>query len=598
MAARRASGGAVMTAAVGQATPFSDASEYNSLEFQMQRVLDDVQTMSIVEVLAVNPTAMTVDVVVLVNLLSGAGISVPHGRLGGRPYYRLQGGTNGIICDPAVDDIGMMVFASRDLSAVISNKGAANPASGRRFSWSDGVYLGGVLNTPPTQYIKFLSGGAGINIVTPGTLAVTAPATTVSGTANVAGNVTLQAALAVTGASTLTGAVSAPGGITVGAPTGGTAAPGTINATGLFVNGVAVSTGGGGGGGTVTSVGSGTGLTGGPITTSGTIALSSASIAALALATTALQSISIATGTGLTGGPLGASGSTVSLSAATIASLLPSSPVQGDIVYYNGSSWVVLAPGTAGQILQTNGAGSNPTWVNNGGGSTPVPATIKDLAFWISADIVNVSNVSGGITQSAIADRTPWRTGAVATLTGSTVNISNTQLNGLNVWQWPSSNIMPLNAPFSLKQGCTYFIVFQGNFTTAIQAFTGATASGGMSLYLMTASGSQHIGIVNPFVAIVATSTASWTVGTWYQANVTYNPTTGAYAFRQARTAANSGTSATLNAGTTPQSQIGGDDNSEPLNNAFIAELIAYDRVLTSGEITSVENYLNSKWGV
>lgn len=44
-----------------------------------------------------------------------------------------------------------------------------------------------------------------------------------------------------------------------------------------------------GGTGTVTSVGTGTGLTGGPITSSGTIALDSASIASLTLADTALQ---------------------------------------------------------------------------------------------------------------------------------------------------------------------------------------------------------------------------------------------------------------------------------------------------------------------
>lgn len=279
-----------MTAAVGQATPFSDASDYNALEFQIQRVLDDVQTMSVVEVLAVDTGAMTVDVVVLVNLLSGAGISIPHGRLGGRPYFRLQGGTNGIICDPAVGDIGTMIFASRDISAVISAKAAANPASGRRFSWSDGVYIGGILNTPPTQYIKFLTGGGGINIVSPGTVAIQAPATTNSGTLNVTGNTTLQAALAVTGASTLSG------GLTTTTIAGASAVfSGSVTAS-SFIGG------GGGGGGTVTSVATGTGLTGGPITTSGTIALSSASIAALALAVTALQTVTAGTGISVTGG--------------------------------------------------------------------------------------------------------------------------------------------------------------------------------------------------------------------------------------------------------------------------------------------------------
>ncbi len=60
-----------------------------------------------------------------------------------------------------------------------------------------------------------------------------------------------------------------------------------------------------------------------PVTVAGNIPidLSAAVKTALADATTALQSISIATGTGLTGGPLGASGSTVALSATSIADL-------------------------------------------------------------------------------------------------------------------------------------------------------------------------------------------------------------------------------------------------------------------------------------
>lgn len=37
--------------------------------------------------------------------------------------------------------------------------------------------------------------------------------------------------------------------------------------------------------------------------------------------------------------------------------------VQGDILYFDGSTWVRLGAGTAGYFLQTNGAGSNPTWV-------------------------------------------------------------------------------------------------------------------------------------------------------------------------------------------------------------------------------------------
>lgn len=39
---------------------------------------------------------------------------------------------------------------------------------------------------------------------------------------------------------------------------------------------------------------------------------------------------------------------------------------QGDVLYFNGSNLVKLAAGTAGYVLQTNGAGANPSWAASG----------------------------------------------------------------------------------------------------------------------------------------------------------------------------------------------------------------------------------------
>jgi hypothetical protein len=144
---------------VGQQNIFSDASEFNLLDFVIARALDKIQTVSLVSVVNVNTAALTVDVQVLTNLVTGSGASIPQGVIYGRPYLRLQGGTNGVICDPAAGDNGLMVFCSRDISAVVAAAAAANPGSNRRFSWSDGVYVFGVLNATPTQYVQFTSGG-------------------------------------------------------------------------------------------------------------------------------------------------------------------------------------------------------------------------------------------------------------------------------------------------------------------------------------------------------------------------------------------------------------------------------------------------------
>ena len=42
------------------------------------------------------------------------------------------------------------------------------------------------------------------------------------------------------------------------------------------------------------------------------------------------------------------------------------SAAQGDVLYYNGTSYVRLAPGTSGQVLTSGGAGANPSWAGAG----------------------------------------------------------------------------------------------------------------------------------------------------------------------------------------------------------------------------------------
>lgn len=59
------------------------------------------------------------------------------------------------------------------------------------------------------------------------------------------------------------------------------------------------------------------------------------------------------------------------------------SDAQGDIMYYNGTDWVRLAAGTSGKILQTNGAGANPTWVDPPSGGATNNVIFKEANYTI-----------------------------------------------------------------------------------------------------------------------------------------------------------------------------------------------------------------------
>jgi len=103
------------------------------------------------------------------------------------------------------------------------------------------------------------------------------------------------------------------------------------------------------GSGTVTSIATTGGITGGPITGSGTISLDPIA------ASRVLANIS------------GASAAPV----ATSVTLLLDNAVgatQGQILYRSGSAWTALAPGTSGQVLTSGGTAANPSWSTGGGG--------------------------------------------------------------------------------------------------------------------------------------------------------------------------------------------------------------------------------------
>lgn len=193
----------MMAGFFGQQNTFHDASDFNVFSFIVRQALGRVRTGIPVKVKTIHGGGVgappTVDVLPLVNQIDGVGNKTAHGTIFGIPVLRLQGGISALIIDPAVDDIGWLSVADRDISAVKANKGKqSNPGSYRRHNLADGVYVGAILNPAnPTQYIQFTADGIKISdkngnliVLKSGEIDITATKVSITGNLAVSGTIT------------------------------------------------------------------------------------------------------------------------------------------------------------------------------------------------------------------------------------------------------------------------------------------------------------------------------------------------------------------------------------------------------------------------
>ena len=87
----------------------------------------------------------------------------------------------------------------------------------------------------------------------------------------------------------------------------------------------------------------------------------------------------------------------------------PSIPVAGDTMYFDGTNWVSLGPGTAGQVLVTNGPGLPPVWGPNAASGAVtenfncvITVAVGDTVYLSAADLVDRANATSEPTMPCI----------------------------------------------------------------------------------------------------------------------------------------------------------------------------------------------------
>lgn len=147
----------------GQQQPQDSSTDANVIDFIVRQRTAQMVTAKIVKVVKVTAgsgdTPTTVDVQPLVKQIDGNGFAVGHETVFGLRVFRPQWGAWAIVADPAVDDVGIIICTDRDSSSITTDGEEVTPQSRRRFSISDGIYFGGVLNPTPDATIKLNSDG-------------------------------------------------------------------------------------------------------------------------------------------------------------------------------------------------------------------------------------------------------------------------------------------------------------------------------------------------------------------------------------------------------------------------------------------------------
>ena len=134
----------------------------------------------------------------------------------------------------------------------------------------------------------------------------------------------------------------------------------------------------------------------------------------------------------------------------------PGSVAQGDILWYNGTHWVYLTPGTNGQFLQTLGASANIQWATGGGAVSSVSGTTNQVTVspTTGAVVVSLPTTVIGVNVLTAAASTALTLESGGAAPGIVISTGNNVLVGTSTDN--SNGILQINSSSSSTAGLAF----------------------------------------------------------------------------------------------------------------------------------------------
>ena len=202
--------------------------------------------------------------------------------------------------------------------------------------------------------------------------------------------------------------------------------------------------------------------------------------------------------------------------------------VQGTVMYYNGTDWVVLTPGSSGEALKTQGAGANPVWgavsstgdFANGGDTATANRTLgnnDNYSMGFETNAINWLNINtDGIPQITGGLQANFDTAGVASTLSAGINASVTTIPITSSTGFPATGTVGVGT-----EEITYTGIAGNTLTGATRganSTTAATHSSGAAIGTLFSTPSNYNALSAGPIGIAVGSTitlgtdSTWTV--------------------------------------------------------------------------------------